>query len=278
MELRIRPGGIRRAALEGTPAAKGLPDRVSAVKAGAKAQCAVSRLVGAERRPEAWVGWHDPVDRRAQLKRLRDRDERVQPSPPARKALKISAVQRLPLGLGTQLEPQSGEIFREDGSSVRAAAHVTLVLQWLGRARGRLVTIEAFGEQHGRNLVQCVNSARQLLPQNAIENMDGGYRLRLPAEVLDGDVRRVGPFTVWPEQHAVLVAPRGMSEIPAFLTEREYLIFDSLLERRGRPVRKAAIEAASQSTASRVRYSYGGLRYKLGSEMFIETPGCYQLK
>jgi hypothetical protein len=185
---------------------------------------------------------------------------------------------RLPLGLGIQLDPQTGEIFREDGGSVRAAAHVTLVLQWLGRARGRLVMVEAFGEQHERNLVQCVNSARQLLPKNAIEYMDGGYRLSLAAEVLDGDVRTVGPFTVWPEQRAVLVAPRGMSEVPAYLTDLEYLIFDNLLGRRGRPVRKAAIEAASQTTVNRIRYSYNTLRCKLGPERFIETPGCYQLK
>jgi hypothetical protein len=184
---------------------------------------------------------------------------------------------RLPLGLGIQLDPQTGEIFREDGGSVRAAAHVTLVLQWLGRARGRLVMVEAFGEQHERNLVQCVNSARQLLPKNAIEYMDGGYRLSFAAEVLDGDVRTVGPFTVWPEQRAVLVAPRGMSEVPAYLTDREYLIFDNLLGRRGRPVRKAAIEAASQTTVNRIRYSYNTLRCKLGPERFIETPGCYQL-
>jgi hypothetical protein len=186
--------------------------------------------------------------------------------------------QRLPLGLGTQLDPQTGEIFRDDGRRVRAAAHVTLVLQWLGRARGRLVMVEAFGEQHERNLVQCVNSARQLLPKNAIEYMDGGYRLSLPAEVLDGDARTVAPFTVWPEQRAVLVAPRGMSEVPAYLTDREYLIFDSLLGSRGRPVRKAAIEAASRTTVNRIRYSYNTLRCKLGPEMFIETPGCYQLK
>jgi hypothetical protein len=190
---------------------------------------------------------------------------------------RMMALQRLPLGLGIQLDPQTGEIFREDGGSVRAAAHVTLVLQWLGRARGRLVMVEAFGEQHERNLVQCVNSARQLLPKNAIEYMDGGYRLSLPAEVLDGDVRTVAPFTVWPEQRAVLVAPRGMSEVPAYLTDREYLIFDSLLGRRGRPVRKAAIEAASQTTVNRIRYSYNTLRCKLGPERFIETPGCYQL-
>lgn len=117
---------------------------------------------------------------------------------------------------------------------------VGLLFRTLMRANGRVVSWKDLEDLFGPSVGVCAVRLRRLLPSGSIGHFSDGCALCVEAGALDGEKQVVGPFTVWPEQRAVLVAGAGTRR-PAYLSADECTVFRHLLAHHGSDVSMGAL-------------------------------------